>query len=85
MWLTGDNVYLGIMLARIKLSMPEIRRSLLEIDDQALSVDDLKAISKQLPTLDEVGLIFFPTWHMIAHHCCLDWKTERFFQCWQAS
>lgn len=43
------------MLARIKLTFPEIRRALLELDDTKLSFDDLKAISKQLPTLEEVG------------------------------
>jgi diaphanous 1 len=45
------------MLARIKLSLPDIRRALLEIDDQKLSVDELKAISKHLPTPDEVMFI----------------------------
>lgn len=42
------------MLSRIKMDYPEIRRALLEIDDEKLSVDDLKAISKQLPTSEEV-------------------------------
>jgi len=42
------------MLSRIKLGFPEIRKALLDIDDQRLSIDDLIAISKQLPTLDEV-------------------------------
>lgn len=46
---------IGIMLSRIKLSFPDIRRALLEIDDRQLSADDLKAISKHLPTDDEVG------------------------------
>ena len=46
----------AIMLSRIKLGYPEIRRSLLDIDDQALSIDDLIAISKQLPTSDEVRM-----------------------------
>lgn len=43
------------MLARIKLSFPEIRKSLLNIDDRNLSIDDLKTISKQLPTTEEVS------------------------------
>lgn len=42
------------MLSRIKLGFPEIRRALLDIDDHKLSIDDLRAISKQLPTADEV-------------------------------
>jgi diaphanous 1 len=47
----------AIMLARIKLSNAEIRQSLLEIDDNKLSTDDLKAISKQLPTQEELSRI----------------------------
>lgn len=45
------------MLSRIKMDYPEIRRALLEIDDETLSIDDLKAISKQLPTSEEVQRI----------------------------
>jgi diaphanous 1 len=43
------------MLSRIKLGFPELRRALLGLDDQELSVDDLRAISKQLPTSEEVS------------------------------
>lgn len=42
------------MLARIKLPFPEIRLALLRVDDKALTVDELKAISKHIPTADEV-------------------------------
>lgn len=42
------------MLSRIKMGLPEIRRALLELDDIKLSIDDLRAISKQLPTTEEV-------------------------------
>jgi hypothetical protein len=42
------------MLSRIKLGLPEIRKALLDIDDEKLSVDDLKAIGRQLPTSEEV-------------------------------
>ena len=42
------------MLARIKLDLPGIRRALLEIDDEALTVDELRSISKHLPTSEEV-------------------------------
>lgn len=44
----------AIMLSRIKLGFPEIRKALLDVDDRKLSVDDLKAISRQLPTSEEV-------------------------------
>jgi hypothetical protein len=47
----------AIMLARIKLSFPDIRRALLAVDDEKLSVDDIKAISKQLPTAEEAARI----------------------------
>lgn len=47
----------GIMLSRIKLSVSEIRRAILEVNDQKLSLDDLKAISKQLPTIEESNRI----------------------------
>lgn len=43
------------MLARIKLAPQDIRRAILEIDDQRLSVDDLRAISRNTPTDDEIG------------------------------
>ncbi|KAF8827104.1 hypothetical protein HHX47_DHR5001082 [Lentinula edodes] len=45
---------IAIMLSRIKLKLPEIREALLKLDDEKLSTDDLRAISKQLPTSDEV-------------------------------
>ncbi len=51
-WLTVS--YIAIMLMRIKLSHSEIRRAILEIDDDMLSIDNLKAIGRQLPTSDEV-------------------------------
>lgn len=37
------------------MDYPQIRKALLEMDDGQLSVDDLKAISKQLPTAEEVS------------------------------
>ncbi|EEB96005.1 hypothetical protein MPER_04934 [Moniliophthora perniciosa FA553] len=46
---------MAIMLSRIKnLGLSEIRLALLELDDEKLTVDELKAISKQLPTSEEV-------------------------------
>lgn len=52
--LIPSHFFTAIMLSRIKLSLPDIRRAILELDDNLLSVDDLKAIGKQLPTSEEV-------------------------------
>ena len=43
------------MLSRIKLDLEEIRRVLLDVDDSKLTPDELRAISRQLPTPEEVG------------------------------
>ena len=43
------------MLSRIKLNLEEIRRALLDVDDSKLTPDELRAISRQLPTPEEVG------------------------------
>lgn len=45
----------AIMLSRIKMDNIEIRRCMFEVDDEKLSIDDLKAISKHLPTSEEVS------------------------------
>jgi diaphanous 1 len=42
------------MLSRIKLTPADIRKALLELDDNALSIDDLKAMERQTPTAEEV-------------------------------
>jgi hypothetical protein len=42
------------MLSRIKLSLPEIKKALLDIDDEKLGIDDLKALCKHVPTQEEV-------------------------------
>jgi diaphanous 1 len=42
------------MLSRIKLAPVDIRKALLEVDDKTLSVDDLKAMERQLPTTEEI-------------------------------
>ena len=42
------------MLTRIKIGPADIRKALLELDDQRLSIDDLRAISRQLPTSEEI-------------------------------
>ncbi|KAJ3566776.1 hypothetical protein NP233_g6789 [Leucocoprinus birnbaumii] len=49
--------HVAIMLSRIKLEFPQIRKALLNVDDSKLSVDNLRAISKQLPTMEEVERI----------------------------
>ena len=43
------------MLSRIKLTPADIRKALLEVDDKALSVDDLKAMERQTPTAEEIA------------------------------
>ena len=45
------------MLSRIKLDLADIRLALLEVRDNQLTVDDLRAISKQLPTTEEITRI----------------------------
>lgn len=45
------------MLSRIKLTFPDIRLALLKVDDRALTLDELKAIARHLPTADEVSAI----------------------------
>jgi diaphanous 1 len=47
------------MLSRIKLDLEEIKRALLDVDDGKLTPDDLRAISRQLPTPEEVGGVIF--------------------------
>lgn len=42
------------MLARIKLTYPEIRRSVLLVDDGLLTVDNLKSLRQYVPTIEEV-------------------------------
>jgi hypothetical protein len=67
-----DALFAAIMLSRIKLSFSDIRKALLEMDDHLLNIDNLKAISKQLPTSDEVFFLtycsvsFYLKWWQIA-------------------
>lgn len=42
------------MLSRIRYSLPDIKQALLEVNDEKLSMDDLKIIAKNLPTPEEV-------------------------------
>lgn len=51
----ANNV--AIMLSRVKMDLPDIRKALLEINDSKLSVDDLRAIAKQLPSQEEITRI----------------------------
>ncbi|KAH7922962.1 FH2-domain-containing protein [Leucogyrophana mollusca] len=48
---------IAIMLSRFKFGFSDIRQALLDLDDSRLTVDDLKAISKQLPTPEEITRI----------------------------
>lgn len=44
----------AIMLFRFKISYSAVRQALLNLDDLTPSIDDLMAVSKQLPTTEEV-------------------------------
>ncbi|KAF9909163.1 hypothetical protein EC991_009073 [Linnemannia zychae] len=48
---------IAIMLSRIKITYPEIRAALMEILDDKLSIENLKAIKQYVPTGDEIELI----------------------------
>ncbi|KAF9997306.1 hypothetical protein BGZ79_009002 [Entomortierella chlamydospora] len=48
---------IAIMLSRIKLSYPDIRVALMEISDEKLSIENLKAIKQYVPTSDEIELV----------------------------
>jgi hypothetical protein len=48
------------MLARLKLPIPKIQQAVLVFDDQTLTLDDLKALSKLLPSADEVSFLPLP-------------------------
>ncbi|KAI8339252.1 hypothetical protein BC941DRAFT_350161, partial [Chlamydoabsidia padenii] len=48
---------LGIMLARIKLTYPEIRDAIWNIDDNRLTIDNLMAIRQYIPTKEEIEII----------------------------
>ena len=43
------------------MSLFDIRKAVIELDDDKLSIDDLRAMSRYLPTREEVG-----------RHCCTD-------------
>ncbi|RUS31155.1 hypothetical protein BC938DRAFT_478371 [Jimgerdemannia flammicorona] len=47
----------AIMLARIKLTYPDIKRAVLLIDDERLTIDNLKAMRQYVPTSDEIEII----------------------------
>ncbi|KAF9105603.1 hypothetical protein BGX27_009549 [Mortierella sp. AM989] len=48
---------IAIMLSRIKLTYPEIRVALMEISDEKLNIENLKAIKQYVPTSDEIELV----------------------------
>jgi hypothetical protein len=43
------------MIARIKIPYPAIRKAILELDENALSIENLRAISQYVPTIEEVN------------------------------
>jgi diaphanous 1 len=47
--------FTGIMLSRFKLDLPSIRKAILDVDDNQLSVDSLKLIKRQLPSSEEMA------------------------------
>jgi hypothetical protein len=47
----------GILLARLKHTFPQIRQAILDLDEERLSLDNLRALEKCLPTPDEAELI----------------------------
>lgn len=53
------NTYkdVAIMLKTLKLTPAAIRDAILSIDDACLSAEELIAISKQLPTTEEVCIM----------------------------
>ncbi|KAI9267814.1 Formin, FH2 domain-containing protein [Sporodiniella umbellata] len=48
---------IAIMLAKIKLSYPEIRDSIWNIDDNKLTVDNLIAIRQYIPSKEEIEIV----------------------------
>ncbi|CAG8457272.1 24000_t:CDS:10 [Dentiscutata erythropus] len=48
---------IAIMLARIKFSYSEIKNSILELNDETLTVDNLKNLKSYAPTTDEIELV----------------------------
>ncbi|KAE8252202.1 hypothetical protein A4X03_0g6231, partial [Tilletia caries] len=48
---------IAIILTRIKLPYPEIRKALLTMDEEVLTVEHLKALQACLPTSDELELV----------------------------
>lgn len=54
------------MLTRIKTTLPEIKHALLAVDDEALSIDNLKAIARAVPSPEEVlFLLVPPSWRSL--------------------
>jgi hypothetical protein len=45
------------MLARIKLTYPEIRDAIWNIDDNRLTIDNLMAIRQYIPSKEEIEII----------------------------
>jgi diaphanous 1 len=48
---------IAIMLARIKMPYSEIKDAILELDDEKLSVENLRSIRQYIPTSEEIELV----------------------------
>lgn len=43
------------MLVRLRMSAKKIKRAVLEVDDEALTVDDLAMLARTIPSAEEVS------------------------------
>jgi hypothetical protein len=48
---------IAIMLARIKLTYPEISAAIMDVNDHQLTIDNLTALRQYIPTTDEIKLV----------------------------
>ncbi|CAG8761717.1 9161_t:CDS:2, partial [Ambispora leptoticha] len=48
---------IAIMLARIKMPYSEVRDAVLELDDEKLTVENLRAIKQYVPSTEEIELV----------------------------
>jgi hypothetical protein len=45
------------MLVRLRLSAKKIKRAVLEVDDEALTIDDLAMLARTIPSAEEVSCL----------------------------
>lgn len=51
------DLFKAIMLARIKLSYQEIKKAILEMNEEALTIDNLRSLKQFTPTEEELETI----------------------------